>query len=33
VLSDNKAEAVDYLADLASFEVIGEVVWVARDLL
>ncbi|SCX77804.1 S24 family peptidase [Desulfoluna spongiiphila] len=33
VLSDNKAEAVDYQADLTSFEVIGEVVWVARDLL
>lgn len=33
VLSDNKAEAVDYLADLTGFEVIGEVVWVARDLL
>jgi len=33
VLSDNQAEAVDYQADLTNFEVIGEVVWVARDLL
>ena len=33
VLSDNQAEAVDYLADLTNFEVIGEVVWVARDLI
>lgn len=32
VLSDNAAEAVDYHADLSNFEVIGEVVWVARDL-
>ena len=33
VHSDNQAEAVDYQADLTSFEVIGEVVWVARDLI
>lgn len=33
VLSDNQAEAVDYQADLTNFEVIGEVVWVARDLI
>ncbi|WP_300668894.1 S24 family peptidase [Desulfoluna sp.] len=33
VLSDNKAEAVDYQADLTHFEVIGEVVWVARDII
>ena len=32
VLSDNPAEAVNYTADLDNFEVIGEVVWVARDL-
>ena len=32
VISENKTEAVDYLVDPQQFEVIGEVVWVARDL-